>query len=65
MSKRPGHQKIRKIPLTQFYKARIDPRTIGQQSKNLNYKGVCRIDYFSAELFIELKQIPEIIHKGP
>jgi len=56
---------VTKIPLPQFYKARIDPRTIGKPSRNLNYKGVCRIDYFSAELLIEFKQIPEIIHKGP
>jgi len=55
--------KITKISLSQFYKARIDPRTIGRPSKNLNYKGVCRIDYFSADLFIELKQIAEIISK--
>lgn len=53
--------KITKISLTQFYKARIDPRTIGKPSKKLDYKGVCRIDYFSADLFIELKKIAEII----
>ena len=56
---------VTKIPLSQFYKARIDPRTIGKPSKKLDYKGVCRIDYFSAELFIEIKQIPNIIYKGP
>ena len=56
---------ITKIPLSQFYKARVDPRTIDKPSKKLNYKGVCRIDYFSADLFIELKQIAEIIHRGP
>lgn len=56
--------KVTKIPLSQFYKARIDPRTIGRPSKKLDYKGVCRIDYFSADLFIELKQIAEIVNKG-
>ena len=56
---------ITEIPLPQFYKARIDPRTIGKPSEKLDYKGVCRIDYFSADLFIELMQIPKIIHKGP
>jgi hypothetical protein len=55
--------KITKIPLTQFYKARIDPRTVGKLSKKPDYKGVCRIDYFSADLFIELKQIAEIVYK--
>lgn len=56
---------IIKIPLSQFYKARIDPRTIGKPSKKLDYKGVCRIDYFSADLYIELLQIPKIIYKSP
>lgn len=55
---------ITKIPLSQFYKARIDPRTIGKPSKKLDYKGVCRIDYFSGDIFMELKQIVNIISEG-
>lgn len=54
-----------KIPKSQFYRTRIDPRTIDKKSKKLDYKGVCRIDYFSADLFLELTQIPKIIHRGP
>lgn len=45
---------ITKISLEQFYKPRIDPRTIGKPSKQLDYKGVCRIDYFSAKVYHEL-----------
>ena len=56
--------KVTKISLRQFYKARIDPRTIGKPSKKLDYKGVCRIDYFSADLFLELTKIAETINKG-
>lgn len=56
--------KITKIPPDRFYKARIDPRTIGKPSKKLDYKGVCRVDCFSAETFIELKQIAEIVNGG-
>lgn len=56
--------KVTKIPLNQFYKARIDPRTIGKPSKKKDYKGVCRIDYFSAQIYIELKQMIEIIYMG-
>lgn len=52
------------IPLAQFYKARIDPRTIGKISKKNDYKGVCRIDYFSADIYTELMKIAEIIHKA-
>lgn len=55
---------VTRIPLANFYKARIDPRTIGKPSKKLDYKGVCRIDCFSAETFIELKQIAEIVNTG-
>lgn len=51
-----------KIPISQFYKARIDARTKGKKSKKQSYKGVCRIDYFSAEIFIELMQIPQIVN---
>ena len=54
---------ITKIPLAQFYKARIDPRTIGKVSKKSDYKGVCRIDYFSADIYIELTKIAEVINK--
>jgi len=56
--------KITGIPPSQFYKARIDPRTIGKPSKKLDYKGVCRIDYFSGDIFMELKQIIVVI-SGP
>ena len=56
---------ITKIPKSQFYKTRIDPGTIGKPSKKLDYKGVCKIDYFSADLFLDLMQIPKTIHRGP
>ncbi len=55
---------ITSIPLNKFYKARIDPRSVGKESKNLNYKGVCRINYFSAEIFNELMIIIKIIGKN-
>lgn len=53
--------KITSIPLNQFYSARVDPRTIGKPSRKLNYKGVCRLDYFSAKVYNELKIIAELI----
>ena len=53
--------KITKIPKSQFYKTRIDARTIGKPSKKLDYKGVCVIDYFSADIFLDLMQIPKTI----
>lgn len=56
--------RITQIPLAQFYRARIDARTIGRPSRHKNYKGVCRIDYFSAHVFNDLKIAIEIITGG-
>ncbi|MFA5208185.1 MAG: hypothetical protein WC428_06095 [Candidatus Paceibacterota bacterium] len=55
---------ITKIPLSQFYKTRIDPRTIGKPTKKLDYKGVCCIDYFSSKVFAELLELPNVIKRG-
>lgn len=57
--------KITSIPLKQFYGSRIDPRTIGRPSKKPDYKGVCRIDYLSRQVFLELLTITKIISTGP
>lgn len=53
--------KTTNIPLRNFYKAQIDPRTIGKPSKKIDYKGVCRVNYFSNELFFEFKNIVKVI----
>jgi hypothetical protein len=44
------------IPKSQFYKGRIDPRTVGVNSKNKDYKGVCRLDYLSAHVLNDILQ---------
>ena len=51
--------RITKIPLQQFYKARVDKRSVGQISKKHDYKGVCRIDYYSSAVDLELKRIAQ------
>lgn len=56
--------RITQIPLRQFYTARVDPRTIGKPSSKRGYKGVCRVDYFSASIYHELKLIPEVLFTG-
>jgi hypothetical protein len=56
--------KTTKISPKRFYKAQIDKRTIGKPTKKLNYKGVCRIDYFSADIFNEFDQIVKVIYTG-
>lgn len=47
----------------QFYKPQIDSRTIGKPTKKPDYKGVCRIDYFSALIDQELKYIARNLEK--
>ena len=55
---------ITRIPASQFYKARFDPRSIGKRTQKVDYKGVCRIDYLSSELFQEVTSLGRIILKG-
>lgn len=49
--------KVTQIPLNQFYRSRVDQRTIGLPTKKVDYKGVCRIDYFSAAIYNELRVV--------
>lgn len=52
------------IALKQFYKARIDQRSVNKPTIKKNYKGVCRIDYFSSKIFVDLMSIAKIICMG-
>ncbi len=49
------------ITVSQFYSARVDSRTVGKVSRKLEYKGVCRIDYFSAEIYHDIQSIIRIL----
>lgn len=49
------------VPLSQFYKARIDPRSVGKISRKKEYKGVCRVNYFSSDLLYELMVIGTLL----
>lgn len=55
--------KVTNIPASRFYKTWIDKRTIGKPSKKKNYKGVCRLEYFSADVYNELTLLNEEIKK--
>lgn len=50
-----------KIPPQQFYRSRIDPRSIGKISKFKQYKGVCRIDYLSAHTYHDLTVLANML----
>jgi len=54
-------QKITNVPVNQFYKTRIDSRSIGKRTMKVDYKGVCKIDYFSADIFYNLMIIGKLI----
>ena len=51
------------ISKKQFYRARVDPRTIGKPSLKPDYKGVCRLDYFSARIYNELLVMGKMMGK--
>lgn len=50
------------IPKRLFYKARIDPRTIGKPTKKKDYKGVLRVDYFDTKVHLELESLAQLIY---
>ena len=57
--------RITRVPLRQFYEARIDARTQGKITKNVDYKGVCRIDLFTSTVYDELIIIGDLAIQGP
>lgn len=52
---------ITHIDPDQFYRPRIDKRTIGFPTKKPDYKGVCRIEYFSAKIYNEVRVIGNLL----
>lgn len=63
-------QNVTKIPKRLFYKARIDPRTKGKQTKDKDYMGVLRVDYFNTKIKIDLETLAHLLYnqfaqKGP
>ncbi|MDP1743911.1 MAG: hypothetical protein Q8L51_03975 [Candidatus Amesbacteria bacterium] len=51
-----------KIPKTQFYKTTIDPRTIGKPTKQKEYKGVLRVDYFDFKTQLDLESLAQLTY---
>ncbi len=56
--------KITGIPLSNFYKTKFDPRTLGKPTKNKDYKGVCVIMGSGSHIQLELEAIPKLILAG-
>lgn len=53
---------VTKIPHKQFYKAQIDPRTVGKPTKKKNYKGVLKIDYLDIKVQLELESLANLVY---
>ena len=54
--------KVTNIPLKQFYKAQIDPRTINRPTKKPEYKGVLRINYLDSNAQQDLESLSSLIY---
>lgn len=54
---------ITKISKNQFYKTRIDKRTIGKKTLKKDYMGVCVINYHDTKVQLELELLSEQIEK--
>lgn len=53
---------VTKIPRVQFYKAQIDPRTVGKPTAKKNYKGVLKIDYLDVKVQLELESLSNLVY---
>lgn len=53
--------KLTGIPRSQFYRARIDNRTVGKITKKKEYKGAFVIYYFSAHAYHDLRSLGKIL----
>lgn len=53
--------KITCIPLKNFYKTKPDPRTIGKETQNKEYRGVCVLTCKGVNIQLELEQIMKIL----
>ena len=51
-----------KIPKRLFYKAKIDPRTIGKPTLKKDYKGVLRVDYFDSNVHLTLESLADLVY---
>ncbi|HOX96683.1 MAG TPA: hypothetical protein PLI45_04885 [Candidatus Woesebacteria bacterium] len=55
-------REITNIPKNQFYKTRIDPRSIGKPTKKPGYKGVLKVDYLDTKIQLELESLANLLY---
>lgn len=54
--------RVSQIPRTSFYRARIDPRTVGKPTLNNDYKGVLRVDYLDRNVQLQLESLAQLVY---
>lgn len=55
-------QNITGIPKSQFYRASVDPRTIGKPTKKKDYKGVLNVYYSDKRIQLELESLADLVY---
>lgn len=55
-------KKITRILNSQFYKTRVDIRTIGKPTRKKWYKGVLKVDYLDTRVQLELESLADLIY---
>jgi hypothetical protein len=55
-------RKVTGVTSGQFYKTRPDLRTVGKPTKNIDYKGVLRVDYFDSKIQLELESLANLLY---
>ncbi len=52
------------IPLKQFYKTRIDSRSIGKPTAKSGYHGVLKIDYLDSKVQLDLESLSNLVYNN-
>jgi len=55
-------RKITGISKKQFYKARVDVRSVGKPTKKVGYKGVLKVDYIDTRIQLELESLADLLY---
>ncbi len=55
-------QKITGIPKENFYKARVDPRSVGKPTCKTDYMGVLKMDYLDRKVQLDLESLADLVY---
>ncbi|EKE00032.1 MAG: hypothetical protein ACD_22C00102G0003 [uncultured bacterium] len=55
-------QKVTGVVENQFYRARVDRRSVGKITTKRSYKGVLRVDYFDTGIQLDLEDLAKLVY---